>query len=68
MKLKTIILMLLAATIFAVGFQACKQANLKPEGLQMNSNPQETQISMLYSNKIIYISQLYKISKTQLSN
>jgi hypothetical protein len=40
MKLKTIILMLLAATIFAVGFQACKQANLKPEGLQMSSNPE----------------------------
>jgi hypothetical protein len=40
MKLKTIIPMLLAAAISVVGFQACKQANLKPEGLQMSSNPE----------------------------
>jgi hypothetical protein len=39
MKLKTIIPMLLAAAISVVGFQACKQANLKPEGLQMAQQP-----------------------------
>jgi hypothetical protein len=45
MKLKTIIPMLLAAAISVAGFQACKQANLKPEGLQMNSHPQGNNIT-----------------------